>query len=61
MHNGLLLGFEDALIRAEQGLLRRAVERDSLDAGVLSHLLMLAARRMDTAEVKRIVGFGRGR
>jgi hypothetical protein len=40
-------------VRAEQGL-RRAIERDSTDAGVLGHLLMLAARRADTAEVKRI-------
>ena len=53
MHEGGLLGIEDALVRAEQGL-RRALERDSLDSGVLSHLLMLAARRQDTAEVKRI-------
>ncbi len=58
MHEGGLLGVEDALVRAEQGL-RRALERDSLDSGVLSHLLMLAARRMDTAEVKRIVGLRR--
>jgi tetratricopeptide (TPR) repeat protein len=55
MHNGRLLGIEDALERAEQGL-RRALERDSLDSGVLSHLLMLVARRQDTAEVKRIAG-----
>jgi tetratricopeptide (TPR) repeat protein len=55
MHHGRLLGIEDALERAEQGL-RRALERDSLDSGVLSHLLMLVARRQDTAEVKRIAG-----
>ena len=53
MHTGGLLGIEDALERAEQSL-RRALQRDSLDSGVLSHLVTLAARRQDTAEVKRI-------
>ena len=54
-HDGLMLGIEDALVRGEQGL-RRAIERDSLDTGVLEHLLLLAAWRLDTTEVKWIVG-----
>jgi serine/threonine-protein kinase len=53
MHEGHLVGVEDALVRAEQGL-RRALERDSTDSGVLAHLLMLSAKRHDSAEVRRI-------
>ncbi len=58
IHRGHLLGVEDALVRGEQGL-RRALERDSTDSGVLSHLLMLSAKRHDSAEVRRIAGLRR--
>ena len=54
LHSGALLGIDDAMEQAEIGL-RRALERDSLDAGVLGHLILLAARRQDSTEVRRIL------
>jgi serine/threonine-protein kinase len=51
-HDGLLLGMDDALVRAEEAL-RRALSRDSLLAGVISHLMYAAAYREDTAQLRR--------
>ncbi len=51
-HDGLLLGMDDGLHRAEEAF-RRALGRDSLAAGVIQHLLVAAGYRRDTAQVRR--------
>ncbi len=51
-HDGALLEIDDAFPRAEEAL-TRAIGRDSLDVGVIQHLMLLAADRGDTAQVRR--------
>jgi serine/threonine-protein kinase len=51
-HNGALLGYDDALERAERAL-REAVARDSTVSGPIEHLLLLSGMRGDTVDVRR--------
>ena len=50
-HDGLVLGVRDWPVRAGEAF-RRAIARDSLEAGVLGHLVLLAAYQHDTAGVR---------
>lgn len=54
-HVGALLGIDEPLSLAERAF-RRARDLDPGQAGVLQHLLVLAARRNDTAEVRTLWG-----
>ncbi|MEE8477096.1 MAG: serine/threonine-protein kinase, partial [Gemmatimonadales bacterium] len=51
-HDGFLLGMDDGLDRAEEAF-GRALGRDSLVTGVIQHLILTAAYRRDTAQVRR--------
>lgn len=53
-HDGALLGFADALPRAEAAL-RRAVALDSTVSGPIEHLMLLASLRRDTTEMRRLI------
>ncbi|MBI3981835.1 MAG: hypothetical protein HY337_02910, partial [Gemmatimonadetes bacterium] len=53
-HDGAMLGLDDPMGRAEQAL-RRALTLDSSQAGILQHLMLLAANRKDTAEIRRLL------
>src|SRR3990170_2275813 len=53
-HDGALLGLDDPLGRAEQAL-QRASRIDSTQSGILQHLMLLAAYRGDTAELRRMI------
>jgi len=52
MHDGLYLNEPNWVERAESAL-RQSLARDSLEAGVIQHLILLAQIREDTAEVER--------
>ena len=52
-HRGLLGGMADARYRAEI-FLRRALDRDSVFAPALTHLLALVHERGDTTEIRRV-------
>jgi len=52
MHDGLYLNEPNWVQRAESAL-RQSLARDSLEAGVIQHLILLAQLRNDTAEVER--------
>ena len=53
LHRGMAMGEPDAIERADEAL-RRAVELDPRFVGPLQHLAFSAARRGDTAEVRRL-------
>jgi tetratricopeptide (TPR) repeat protein len=52
-HVGALLGIDQPLERAEEAF-RRSLELDPGQAGVLQHLIQIAAARGDTAEVRSL-------
>ena len=54
LHFGALVGMDDGLRRGEEEL-QRSLARDSANSGVLQHLLLLAALRRDTSEIRRLV------
>ena len=54
LHFGALVGMDDGLRRGEEEL-QRSLARDSSNSGVLQHLLLLAALRRDTSEIRRLV------
>jgi len=53
MHDGLYLGEPNWAERAESAL-RQSLARDSLEAGVIGHLMLLAMNRGDSVEVSRL-------
>ena len=59
-HSGALLGIDAPLARSEAAF-RRSLELDPQQAGVLQHLIQIAAWRGDTAEVRALWDDYRGR